>query len=354
MRIEDLVRDEIKTLKPYHVKDYPVRIKLDANESTYSLPKELLDELLLEIRDVSFNRYPDPSSLRLREVISRDLGVDKDCLLIGNGSDELIQSIIMTFGGAKERVLFPVPTFAMYEILSTALGQVSVKIPLDEKWDLDMDRIKRSLNEENPKIAFLSYPNNPTGNCFSDDRIQEIIDSSKGIVVVDEAYHDFSGKSFLDRLKDCKNLIILRSLSKIGMAGLRVGMMIADRELVNQVAKVKLPYNVNIISQVIARFILSRKEIVREQIRLIIEERKRLLNEMGKLDGILPYPTDSNFILFKEKSSQSRIWDALLKQGILIRDLGKSEFLANCLRVTVGQKEENTEFLGVLKRSLTI
>lgn len=349
MKIEDLVRDEIKTLKPYHVKDYPVRIKLDANESTYSLPQEFLDELLLEIRNISFNRYPDPSSLKLREVISRDLGVDKDCLLIGNGSDELIQSIILTFGGTKERILFPVPTFAMYEILSTALGQVSVKIPLDEEWDLDMDRIKESLSEENPKIVFLSYPNNPTGNCFSEDRILEIIDLSKGIVVVDEAYHDFARKSFLDRLKDYKNLIVLRSLSKIGMAGLRVGMMIADREMIKQVAKVKLPYNVNIISQVIARFILSRKEVVEEQVALVIEERERLLNEMGQLESILSYPTDSNFILFKEKGHEKRIWDNLLKHGILIRDLSKSEFLADCLRVTVGQKEENTEFLKVLK-----
>lgn len=350
MKIEEIVREEIRNLKAYQVKEFPVEIKLDANESSYCLPEEFLDELFSAIKKVSFNRYPDPNAVKLKEVICQDLGVDRDKLIIGNGSDELIQSIIIAFGGERERVLFPVPTFAMYEILSIALGQVPIKVPLDDKWDLDLDAMKRAIKEENPRIIFLSFPNNPTGNCFSSDKVLEIISLSKGIVVLDEAYFDFGRKSFLDSLKDFKNLIVLRSLSKIGMAGLRIGMMIADSRLVEQVAKVKLPYNVNIISQEIARFILTNKGIIDRQIGLIIKEREKLAGEMKGFDTITPFPTNANFILFKEKSDNRIIWDALLKNGILIKDLNHMEFLKNCLRVTIGTEQENRRFLEALKQ----
>lgn len=352
MKIEEFIREEIRKLKPYEVKDFPVRIKLDANESTYSLPEEFQQRLLQEIRGIAFNRYPDPNAVKLKEVISKDLGVGMDQLIIGNGSDELIQSIIIALGEPKGRVLFPVPTFAMYEILSIALGQSPIRVPLNDEWDLDLDLFKRILKKDSPKITFLSFPNNPTGNCFSKKKILEIIDSSQGIVVLDEAYYDFSKKTFLAYLKDFKNLIILRSLSKIGMAGLRVGVMISHKELIGQLVKVKLPYNVNIISQIIARFILIHKKVVDDQVKLIIRQRERLWGEMNKLEGIIPCPTDANFILFKLKGDANFLWNSLLKSGILIRNLSSMEFLKNCLRVTIGKEEENGEFLEVLKGSL--
>lgn len=353
MKIEEVVREEIRNLKPYEVKDFPVRIKLDANESTYSLPEEFQERLLYEIKDIAFNRYPDPHAMKLKEVISKELGIEMDELLIGNGSDELIQSVIIAFGESKAKVLFPIPTFAMYEILSKALGKIPIKVPLNDEWDLDLDMITKFLKEEYPKITFLSFPNNPTGNCFSIDKVLEIIDLSKGIVVLDEAYYDFSKKTFIHYLKDLKNLIILRSLSKIGLAGLRVGIMIANRELIEQLIKVQLPYNVNIISQVISGFILRHKEIINHQIQLTIKEREKLFVSMKKLEGIIPFPTDSNFILFKEKRDASYIWRSFLEHGILIKNLDSMERLKNCLRVTIGKEQENREFLKVLKRSLT-
>ncbi|HUU50193.1 MAG TPA: histidinol-phosphate transaminase [Nitrospinota bacterium] len=352
MKIEEVVREEIRNLKPYEVKDFPVRIKLDANESTYSLPEEFQERLLCEIKGIAFNRYPDPHAVKLKEIISKDLEIEMDQLIIGNGSDELIQSIMIAFGESKAKVLFPVPTFAMYEILSLALGKIPVKVPLNDKWDLDLDTIKKYLKEEHPRTTFLSFPNNPTGNCFSIDKVLEVIDLSDGIVVLDEAYYDFSQKTFIRYLKDFKNLIILRSLSKIGLAGLRVGIMIASRELVEQLIKVKLPYNVNIISQAISGFVLRHKEIINSQIQLILKEREKLFVSMENLEGIIPYPTDSNFILFKEKRNANYIWRSLLEHGILIKNLNNIELLENCLRVTIGQERENSEFLKVLKRSL--
>ena len=289
------------------------------------------------------NRYPDSEAKALKKIISKNLRLTPENILFGNGSDELIYYLITVFGGP---VLYPVPTFSMYGIISQALGEKRIEVPLDDEFDLDTDRILPLIKKEKPGIIFLSSPNNPTGNCFSADRILKIVESTS-LVVIDEAYQPFSSeKGFLPMLNDYKNLVILRTLSKIGFAGLRVGFMIADREIINEVNKVRLPFNINSLSQAAAAALLQNTHTIKLHMGLITSERERLLNELWKLRGIKPYPSEANFILFKVKNSD-KIYCRLLKKGVLVRNMRGT--VNECLRVTVGTKKENNIFIKALK-----
>lgn len=345
-----LVKPNIRSLRAYEAAEIPCRAKLDANESPYGLPSKLLVNLYLPKNQRLFgglNRYPDPEAKSLRKLVAKEFKVKPENILHGNGSDELIYYLITIFGGP---VLYPVPTFSMYGIISQALGEKKIEIPLDKKFDLNTGKILRVVKKERPKIIFLSSPNNPTGNCFSSDRILEIINLSRsvGIVVVDEAYRPFSGKKgFLPLLKKYKNLIILKTLSKIGLAGLRVGFMVADLKIINEVNKVRLPFNLNSLSQKIAVEALKDRRLMQSYITSIISGRKGLFNEMNKMKNIRPYPSDSNFILFKIKDPD-KIYKGLLKRGVLVRNM--KGIIDGCLRVTVGTPRENTIFLKTIKQ----
>jgi histidinol-phosphate aminotransferase len=291
------------------------------------------------------NRYPDPEAKALRQVIAKDLGVGTGNILFGNGSDELIYYLITTFGGP---VSYPVPTFSMYGIIGRALGEEKVEVLLDKDFDLDTAKFLAAVKKEKPKLVFLSSPNNPTGNCYSTDRILKVLEASKGIVVVDEAYQPFSSETgMLPLLKDYRNLVIMRTLSKIGLAALRLGFMVADPEIIGEVNKVRLPFNLNSFSQAIAAAALKRKKEFRSSVRKIVSERGRLLEEMELIEGITPFPSEANFILFRV-DDPDHIYASLLRKGILVRNL--NDAVNGCLRVTVGTPEENTAFLKALKQ----
>jgi len=345
MDIRKLVKPNIRSLRAYHAKEIPCMVKLDANESPYGFRA---------LKSVETNRYPDPQSKSLRELIAKDSKVKPENILCGNGSDELIYYLVTTFGGP---VLYPVPTFSMYGIISQALNQKKIEIPLDGNFDLDIEKMLQSINRYRPKLIFLSSPNNPTGNRFSTDRILEVIRSSSSpvtshpsLVVVDEAYQPFSGKNeFLPLLGKFKNLVIMRTLSKIGLAALRLGYLTANNEIIGHVNRVRLPFNVNSLSQAVAIDALKNKKQLRSNIASVISERKRLFNAMKKIGAVTPYPSDANFILFKVMQADS-IYSSLLKKGILVRNL--SEVIDGCLRVTVGTPGENNLFLKTLKQVL--
>ena len=339
MNIRRLVKKEVSGLRAYNAKEIPCRIKLDANESPYGFSRALK-----AVSGLETNRYPDPEAGRLRGLLAKDLGVNKDALLQGNGSDELIYYLIATFGGP---VLYPVPTFSMYGIIAQALGEKNIGIPLDGEFDLDLEEILSAIKAERPKLIFLSSPNNPTGNCFSAEKILKIIERSKCIVVVDEAYQPFaSEEGFLPMQKDYPNLVIMRTLSKIGLAALRTGFLIADRTIVGEVNKVRLPFNVNSLSQAVAIAALKEKKLLSSSVRAIISERKRLFREMKKINGIRPFPSEANFILFSVNYPDS-VYNSLLNRGILVRNMTAA--VRGCLRVTVGKPAENTAFLGALR-----
>jgi len=327
-------------MSAYEAKEIPCKTKLDANESPYGFK-----DALKVVRHIKTNRYPDPEARILKQNISRDMGVEPANLLLGNGSDELIYYLITTFGGP---VLYPIPTFSMYGIISQAIGVKKIEIPLDREFDLDIDQILSAIRKEKPKLIFLSSPNNPTGNCFSSDRILKIIAAFRGIIIVDEAYQPFSSKrGFLPLLKDYENVVIMRTLSKIGLAGLRVGLLVADKEIVNEVNKVRLPFNLNSVSQAVAAEILKNRTLLKSCIKSIISERERLFNALSNMKEVKPYPSEANFILFR-MNEPDKIYERLLKRGILVRDM--RGVVDRCLRVTVGTPEENGIFLNELKK----
>jgi len=340
MDIRKLVKNEVVGLKAYNAKEIPCRIKLDANESPYGFA-----DAAKRITGIRTNRYPDPEAKVLRQLIAKDLKVGTGDILFGNGSDELIYYLITTFGGP---VLYPVPTFSMYGIIGQALGEEKIEVPLDKDFDLDTDVFLTTVRKKKPKLVFLSSPNNPTGNCFSTDRILKVLEASKGIVVIDEAYQPFSSeRGMLPLLKDYENLIFMRTLSKIGLAALRLGFMVAAPGIIEEVNKVRLPFNVNAFSQAIAVSALKRKKEFRASIRTIVAERSRLWEELERIAGIKPFPSEANFILLRV-DDPAHVYNSLLRKGILVRNL--NDAVKGCLRVTVGTHKENTAFLKALKK----
>lgn len=340
MDIRKLVKKEVAGLRAYNAKEIPCRIKLDANESPYGFA-----DAVKRITGIRTNRYPDPEAKALRQLLAKDLRVGPGNILFGNGSDELIYYLITTFGGP---VSYPVPTFSMYGIIGQALGEEKVEVPLDKEFDLDTNTFLAAVRKKKPKLVFLSSPNNPTGNCFSTDRILKILEASKGIVVVDEAYQPFSSETgMLPLLKDYRNLVIMRTLSKIGLAALRLGFMIADPGIIGEVNKVRLPFNLNSFSQAVASAALKRKREFRASIKTIVSERGRLLEGLERIEGVTPFPSEANFILLRV-ADPDRVYASFLREGILVRNL--NDAVKGCLRVTVGTPKENASFMKALKK----
>jgi len=347
----ELVRDKIKDLKAYQVENLDECTKLHANENPYPPSPELLNKIFQRLDELELNRYPDPDCRNLKKTIANRTGALTEQIIIGNGSDELIQYLMQVLCDAEETIAFPDPTFAMYGITAQCLGLSPVSFPLNDNWDFEASSALKTLAEHKARIVFISYPNNPTGNCFSEQEIQQVIEQFEGIVVLDEAYHDFSGKTFLKQMEKHNNLVILRSLSKIGLAGLRVGYGIFPVMLAEQVNKSRLPYNSNSISQWVANELLNDFTPVQNQIHSILEERDRLMDELSKLPAITAYPSDSNFILFQASRDGEKVFNNLKANGTLLRNLGSHPRLKNCLRVTIGTKQENDQFLSQLRKA---
>jgi histidinol-phosphate aminotransferase len=340
LNVKKLIRPNVRALKAYEAKEVPCRVKLDANESPYPFR--------LRTKEIPTNRYPDPEAKELKRALSRQLRVPVSSILIGNGSDELIYYLITASGGP---VLFPVPTFVMYGIIATALGENAIEIPLDTDFDIDIDKTLKVMRKERPKLIFLSSPNNPTGNCFSTEKMLKIIETAKGMVVVDEAYQSFaSSRGMLPMLGDYDNLLIMRTLSKVGLAALRIGFLVGSTDIIAEVNKVRLPFNLNSFSQAMATEALGYKQQMRSYIKDIVAERTRLMKGLEKLEGAEPYPSEANFILFKVKDPQ-RVHAGLLKSGVLVRNM--DGVVSGCLRVTVGTEKENEAFLKAIKSVMT-
>jgi histidinol-phosphate aminotransferase len=344
-----LIKPEVRKLKAYSIDEASYRIKMDAMENPFSMPPDIQKEISDAVGAALINRYPDPSAAKLKESIADLWGIGTKRMILGNGSDELIQAIILAFGGP---VLIPTPTFAMYEITSRALSQEVIAVPLTRNFALDPDKMLKKAKETKARIIFLACPNNPTGNRFSEEAVMKIVAKANAAVVIDEAYFSFSRKSFLPVLRDYPNMIILRTLSKIGFAGLRIGVLTASAKVIHELDKIRLPYNINTLSQAAAMTALRHPIILNQQLSQLISARERLYNALSQLDSVTAYPSETNFILFRTTSDAVSIHEKLKEAGILIKNLNKPGPLKNCLRVTVGTPEENNEFLAALKKIL--
>lgn len=338
--IRKLVRREILELEGYRPECYKGGIKLDANECPYA-PSFKLPRIAL-------NRYPDPHALYLKKLLGGFWNVQPERILHGNGSDELIYYLISTVGG---HVAYPVPTFSMYGIIAKILGQKIIEIPLDREFDIPVERFMKIIKTRRPRIIFLSSPNNPTGNCFSTDRILSIVKETEGVVVVDEAYQAYAenGNGFIPYTERYRNLLVMRTFSKIGFAGIRLGFVIGDKDILGEINKARLPYNVNSLTQAIAIQAIKDKRFFKDIVKKIIKERQHLIEGLSKLDGVTAYPSQANFILFKVKNAD-RVHKRLLKKGVIIKNL--TGVIPDCLRVTVGKPGENRAFLRAIKEVL--
>jgi histidinol-phosphate aminotransferase len=353
MKPEDIIRDEIRALKGYHVPDASGFIKLDAMENPYRLPPDVREKIAARVRDADINRYPDAGATRVKARVLEMLGAPVDtAIVLGNGSDEIIQMLTLAVARAGAVVMSVEPSFVMFRMISVFCGLRFVGVPLLDNFEMDIERMVTALREHKPALVFLAYPNNPTGNLFSDEAIARVLEEAPGLVVIDEAYHAFAGRTYADRLGEYPNLLVMRTLSKSGLAGLRLGFVAGPSQWLDHVDKVRLPYNVGVLTQLVAEEVLQHEKLLAQQAAAIKLERTRLHAALNGLDGIRAFPSEANFILFKTAAADTA--HAGLKQrGILVKNLnGSHPAVADCLRVTVGTPEENTRFLGALKESL--
>ena len=351
MKPEDLIRPEILALKAYPVASAEGMVKLDAMENPYSLPEPLRRELAAALARVDVNRYPTPSPQKLREAIARRMSVPAGMeVLLGNGSDELIQMLITALARPGAAMMYPAPTFVMYAMGATFSGMRAVPVPLREDFSLDADAFIARMQAENPALVFLAYPNNPTGVLYPEQDVVKIIRACQGIVVLDEAYHVFAGKSFLPRLAEFDNLVVIRTVSKLGLAGIRLGYLVGRPEWVAQLDKVRPPYNVSVLTQAAALFMLERLEVLEEQAARIVSERSKLGEVLKGLKGLTVYPSEANFFLIRVPDAD-RTYAALKAQNVLVRNLNPG--IRNCLRVTVGTPEENRILVTALREALS-
>ena len=346
-----MISKRVLSLSPYKTETTSAKVKLSSNELSIDFPEEVKKRIAEEVSKIPFNRYPDPEANLLKEALAGWLGVKPENLLLGNGSDELIYYLSIGIGEFDRGVFYPVPTFSMYGISAQVLGREKVETRLDENFDVDLKESLRLIEESRPIIAYFAYPNNPTGNCFSEDRIRRI--REKGLfLVVDEAYYSYSGKTFLNEALHREDTVVLRTLSKIGMAGLRVGIMVGREEVIRELNKIRLPFNITYPSQVIAKFLLTEfYHIIEDAVRVVIKERERVYRELSKMEGIKVYPSEANFILFKSLSIPADLLHKrLVAEGVLIRNF--SYMVPQCLRVSIGKPQENDAFLEAIGRVL--
>jgi histidinol-phosphate aminotransferase len=350
---QEIIRDDIQALAAYHVPDSTGMVKLDAMENPYPLPAELRVEVAHAVGAAALNRYPDPGAMRLKARLRAVLGVPPGMdLLLGNGSDEIIQMLIMATARPGAVVLGLEPSFVMFRMIATYCGARFVGVPLRGDFALEPEAVLAAVRLEQPAVVFIACPNNPTGNLFDPDAVLRIIGAAPGLVVLDEAYHAFAGGSFMPQLASHPNLLVMRTLSKLGFAGLRLGVLAGGEAWLHHIDKVRLPYNVNVLTQVVAERVLAHHDVLEQQAAAIKVERARVIGELRSMSGVQPYPSDANFILFRARGA-TRIFEGLKRRGILIKNLhGSHPALAECLRVTVGTPDENSRFLDCLKQTL--
>ncbi|MGZ5032510.1 MAG: histidinol-phosphate transaminase [Usitatibacter sp.] len=352
---ESLVRDEIRALKAYHVAPAQGLVKLDAMENPYRLPEELAAQMGARLARVAVNRYPDPTQSSLKPRLRAAMGIpDALDMVLGNGSDEIIQIISLALARPGALALAPEPSFVMYRMSAIAAGMRYAGVPLRADFTLDEEALLEAIAAHQPALTWLAYPNNPTGNLFAREAILRVVEASPGLVVVDEAYFPFSGGATLvDELGRHPNLVLVRTVSKLGLAGLRLGAAIGPAAWMNEFEKLRSPYNVNVLSAAAAELLLDHREIFEEQSRRIVADRARLERSLEALPGVRRFPSAANFILVRVADGP-RAYEGLRERGILVRTFhGSHPLLAHCLRLTVGTADENAKLLEALASVLS-
>ncbi len=353
-----LVPDELRALTAYTVPGGKAPVKLDANESPWPLPTEARERIGRALAEVEMHRYPDARASELRTALATHLECGEDELVIGCGSDEVIAILLAALsqpreGRTRPTVLYPTPTFVMYRVSALAHGVEPVEVPLGPRWALDLDAMRSALDRTRPNIVFLASPNNPTGNAFDDEAIEAIVRVAPGaLVVIDEAYRAFAGRTLADWTKRFDNVAVLGTLSKIGLAAARVGWVRVAPALAREIDKARQPFNLSALSQRVATLALGElAHVLREHVREISRERTRLGTELARIPSLEVYPSAANFFLLRHDGDTPGLVARLAESGILVRSFhAQGGVLAHHLRITVGTPPENDRLLAALRR----
>jgi len=352
-RVARVVRADIRAMSAYHVPDSAGLVKLDAMENPYCLPAPLREALGRRLSAVALNRYPAPGYARLKSMIRERLGVPPGFdVVLGNGSDELITMLSLATATEGATVLAPAPSFVMYELSARFARSRFVGVALAPGFGLDLPAMLAAIDAHRPAIVYLAYPNNPTGNCFDDAAIEAILSAAPGAVVVDEAYQPFAQRSWMSRLPRHPNLIVMRTVSKLGLAGIRLGYVAAARPWLDELEKVRPPYNVGVLNEAAAEFALEHLDVLDAQAAAIRADRDVLAARLVALPGAEVHESQANFLLVRVADAPA-VWRGLLERGVLVKDVGRMHaVLAGCLRVTVGTPAENDALIAALAKTL--
>lgn len=351
----DFIRDDIKSMSAYRIADLPEGfIKLDAMESPYhpfARFPELSNEWLRLIAQAQIHLYPNPAASGLQETLRKAFDIPESAAIaLGNGSDELIQFMTLLVAQSGATMLAVEPSFVMYRHNAELYGMNYVGVPLNEDFTLDLPAVLSAIDKHQPALIFIAYPNNPTGVCFRREEVEAIIHAARGIVVVDEAYGAFSRDSFLPQAGSVENLVVMRTISKIGFAGLRIGYAAGSPAVMDELAKILPPYNMNQLSLATAKFALQHHDVIQTTIDILKTERERVFNELSAIGRLKAFPSEANFITVRVPDADA-LFNTLKENRILIKKLhGTHPLLAQCVRITIGSPEQNDAVLDIIRK----
>jgi len=352
-RLQHLIRRDVQGLHAYAIQPSAGMIKLDAMENPYRMPAELRARLGERLAELALNRYPGERIDELRAALAAHAGMPEGFeLMLGNGSDELISMIAMACDVPGAGILAPVPGFVMYAMSAQLQGLKFTGVPLTADFELDERAMLEAIERDRPSVIYLAYPNNPTANLWDDAVIEKIVEAAPGLVVIDEAYQPFASRSYRDRLTAHQHVLLMRTMSKFGLAGVRIGYLIGRQALVAELEKVRPPYNVSVLNAEAALFALEHADVFAAQAAQIRGQRAALLAELARLPGVKPWPSDANMILVRVPDA-ARVFAGLKERRVLVKNVSTMHpLLANCLRLTVGTPDENAQLLAALQACL--
>ena len=355
-RIARVIRQDVQSMHGYAIQPSAGLVKLDAMENPFRLPPALQRELGERLAAVAINRYPAQCVADVVAALSRHVQLPAGCkMILGNGSDELIDLLSVACDVPGAGLLAPVPGFVMYEMSARLRGLRFTGVPLTPDFELDRAAMLAAIERERPSLTYIAYPNNPTANLWNDAVIDDIVaavGAQHGLVVFDEAYQPFSSRSWLQRMAAHPHVLVLRTLSKFGLAGVRLGYLCGHAALVDEVDKVRPPYNVSVLNAEATLFALDHVDEYARQAAVLRSERERLQAALRQLPGATPYPSEANMILVRVPDAK-RAFEGMRSRGVLVKNIsGLHPLLANCLRLTVGTPDENTQMIDALKASL--
>lgn len=346
----DKIKAHVREISAYTLAPIETRIKINQNENPFGMPAEIKDEVLRRAAEIDWARYPDFVPTELLQKLAEHTGWRADGVMAGNGSNEMIQSVVNAVVEKGVRVVLPEPTFSVYQQVVRVAGGEIVPVPLNPELTFNIPRLASKIVTSKANLAIICSPNNPTGCTISKRDLVSLLRSSEGLIVVDQAYEEFGGEDFVPLLVDHQNLVILRTFSKaMAMGGLRVGYCLASPELIREFSKAKMPYSLNFFSMLAAQVALDNMHLLQPLIERIMAERARLFSALQDIEGLTLFQSAANFFIVRSAIPVKTVFDELVSHDILVRDVSKASLLDDCLRISVGTPDENDRLLDALR-----